>query len=294
MDIFVTKPHSVDKRLAGQERLDAYELKSQSERDFLFDESSLLEYLSNLPKDDSDSVIKRIHSWLTDLNSSEISTSSSDTIKVILQKHISRKEKVEHYFQLVIKNENECKIQFVPLHCRDSASYQLELEARSNVNENKTDDDDVSRVEAGADHFIVIRLSPGCGPRQRDWVRGRLVPRLLGWARSGHAAKTQVASVRLVGLEAYSTEYVRLKNKYATDIVSNWAESSDPEKFVHEDIGIAAYILLLWSQQREREQWAEDRRQSFVDLGCGNGLLVYNLTKEGHSGVGYDIRRRGI
>ena len=48
-----------------------------------------------------------------------------------LQKHISRKEKVEHYFQLVIKNENECKIQFVPLHCRDSASYQLELEARS-------------------------------------------------------------------------------------------------------------------------------------------------------------------
>ena len=79
LDIFVTKPHSVDKRLAGQETLEAYELKSQSERDFLFDESSLLEYLSNLPKDDSDSVIKRIHSWLTDLNSSKISTSSSDT-----------------------------------------------------------------------------------------------------------------------------------------------------------------------------------------------------------------------
>jgi len=293
LDIFVTKPHSVDKRLAGQERLDTYELREQSiERDFLFDEKALLEYLLNVHKDDS--VIERIHTWLTDLNSSDTSTSSSNTIKVILQKHISRKEKVEHYFQLVIKNKNECKIQFVPLNCRDSASYQLELEARTNVDENKTDDDDVSRVEAGADHVIVIRLSPGCGPRQRDWVRGRLVPRLLGWAQSGHTAQTQVASVSLVGLEAYSREYIRLKNKYATDIVSNWAESSDPEKFVHEDIGIAAYILLLWSQQREREQWAEDRRQSFVDLGCGNGLLVYILTMEGHSGVGYDIRRRGI
>ena len=113
LDIFVTKPHSVDKRLAGQERLDTYELRKQSiEQDFLFEEKALLEYLSNLHKDDS--VIERIHTWLTDLNSSDVSTSNSNTNKVILQKHISRKEKVEHYFQLVIKNENECKIQFVP------------------------------------------------------------------------------------------------------------------------------------------------------------------------------------
>ena len=95
-------------------------------------------------------------------------------------------------------------------------------------------------------------------------------------------------------LEAYSTEYARLKNKYGPDIVTNWTESSDPEKFVHEDIGIAAYILLLWSQQRAREQWTVTRKQTFVDLGCGNGLLVYILTMEGHSGVGFDIRRRGI
>lgn len=34
--------------------------------------------------------------------------------------------------------------------------------------------------------------------------------------------------------------------------------------------------------------------QRFVDLGCGNGLLVYILNSEGHKGVGFDIRRRKI
>jgi len=36
---------------------------------------------------------------------------------------------------------------------------------------------------------------------------------------------------------------------------------------------------LLWEQ--ERKETGEERKQSFVDLGCGNGLLVYLLSKEG-------------
>ena len=58
-------------------------------------------------------------------------------------------------------------------------------------------------------------------------------------------------------------EYSRLKSKYAGDLVSNWREASDPEKSVHEDIGIAAYLTCLWRGQKK----------TFVDLGCGNGLL---------------------
>lgn len=35
-------------------------------------------------------------------------------------------------------------------------------------------------------------------------------------------------------------------------------------------------------------------KQSFVDLGCGNGLLVHILSTEGHPGRGIDVRRRKI
>jgi hypothetical protein len=48
------------------------------------------------------------------------------------------------------------------------------------------------------------------------------------------------------------------------------------------DLAIAAYLVTLWED-------AEEKPKSFIDLGCGNGLLVYLLTKEGYPGVGLVI-----
>lgn len=44
----------------------------------------------------------------------------------------------------------------------------------------------------------------------------------------------------------------------------------------------------------ERTKTNSTQLQSFVDLGCGNGLLVYILSSEGHPGIGIDLRKRGI
>ena len=71
-----------------------------------------------------------------------------------------------------------------------------------------------------------------------------------------------------------------------------WPEVTDPLKFVYEDISIAAYLILLWKQERERKGLVSP--QSFVDLGCGNGLLVYILSGEGHKGLGIDLKKRKI
>ena len=53
-------------------------------------------------------------------------------------------------------------------------------------------------------------------------------------------------------------------------------------------MGIAAYLLLIWNQEGLKQPIR------FVDLGCGNGLLVYILFKEGHIGTGHDLRARKI
>ena len=68
-------------------------------------------------------------------------------------------------------------------------------------------------------------------------------------------------------------------------MVSGWTEKTDPEKFVHEDLAIATYLCLLWG---------DDEKVRFVDLGCGNGLLVYILSREGHCGTGLDLRSRKV
>ena len=73
--------------------------------------------------------------------------------------------------------------------------------------------------------------------------------------------------------------------------LQNWNESTNPEKFVHEDLAIASYLIILWEQADNN---CSRKKASFVDLGCGNGLLVYILNGEGHPGYGIDLRKRKI
>jgi len=81
--------------------------------------------------------------------------------------------------------------------------------------------------------------------------------------------------------------YARLKAKYARSLSQAWVESTDPGKHVFEDLGIAAFLIELWE-----EMYNDTAFNGFVDIGCGNGLLVHILLEEGYSGWGFDARRR--
>lgn len=86
----------------------------------------------------------------------------------------------------------------------------------------------------------------------------------------------------VVQKETFQDTYVRLKSTYAQSIISGWVENTDPSKHVFEDLGIAAFLICLWG----------NNKPTFVDVGCGNGLLVWILTQEGYNGYGVDMRRR--
>lgn len=81
--------------------------------------------------------------------------------------------------------------------------------------------------------------------------------------------------------------YILLKQKYAKQLVANWAEVTDPKKHVFEDLAIASFLILLWDQV-----YKDKSEFQFADLGCGNGLLVYILMQEGYNGFGIDARAR--
>ncbi|XP_012537223.1 probable tRNA (uracil-O(2)-)-methyltransferase [Monomorium pharaonis] len=126
-----------------------------------------------------------------------------------------------------------------------------------------------------------------------EWLKSKLFPRLMKWLnRENDNAGPRISSLSLVSVERYTSLYNQLKEKYGSRMVSVWPENTDPAKFVYEDVAIATYLLLLW--EKEREEKGTRELQSFVDLGCGNGLLVYILSNEGHKGIGIDLRRRKI
>ncbi|KAI5860755.1 DUF1613-domain-containing protein [Durotheca rogersii] len=83
------------------------------------------------------------------------------------------------------------------------------------------------------------------------------------------------------------TTYTRLKQSYARQLIKSWVEVTDPSKHVFEDLCIAAFLIELWAQM-----YRDSPFPGFVDIGCGNGLLVYILQAEGYSGWGFDARER--
>ncbi|XP_052802397.1 probable tRNA (uracil-O(2)-)-methyltransferase [Mya arenaria] len=123
------------------------------------------------------------------------------------------------------------------------------------------------------------------------WLRNQLLQKLARWSEQP-SLRTHVTSLRLVNVAEYSRLYSELKNRYGLHFAKIWPEKTNPEKYVFEDVAIATYLLCLWNTERQRT--GVDRKQSFADLGCGNGLLVHILMSEGHPGYGLDVRKRNI
>ncbi|KAG0215504.1 tRNA methyltransferase 44 [Mortierella sp. GBA30] len=124
--------------------------------------------------------------------------------------------------------------------------------------------------------------------------------------------KSRVQHDVLVPKDMYLSTYARMKENYAQKWVQSWPEKTDPRKFVFEDIAIAAWLVALWELERistsddnksgtsgdQQEDTASEKetmkKQTFVDLGCGNGLLTHILNEEGHKGTGIDIASRKV
>ena len=85
----------------------------------------------------------------------------------------------------------------------------------------------------------------------------------------------------------YQNTYTTLKQKYAADLINRWVEKTEPVKHVFEDLSIAAFLIELW-----KLMYCSSSFPGFVDIACGNGVLVYILIKEGYHGFGFDARRR--
>ncbi|XP_072659580.1 probable tRNA (uracil-O(2)-)-methyltransferase isoform X2 [Canis lupus baileyi] len=178
-------------------------------------------------------------------------------------------------------------VTFLPLEEDDRGNLKVET---SNVYQ-------IRLSQSREEWFISILIfcperwhSDGIVYPRPSWLGEELLARLARWSVDSKKSEFK-STLSLISIIKYSKTYQMLKEKYK-DMVKVWPEVTDPEKFVYEDVALAAYLLVLWEE--EREERGLTAKQSFVDLGCGNGLLVHILSTEGHPGRGIDVRRRKI
>ncbi|XP_005408833.2 PREDICTED: probable tRNA (uracil-O(2)-)-methyltransferase [Chinchilla lanigera] len=189
--------------------------------------------------------------------------------------------------EIVLQDVPNGTVTFLPLEEDDEGNLEVKT---SNVYQ-------IQLSHSQAEWFISVLIfcpekwqSDGVIHPRPAWLGAELLGRLARWCVASRKSEFR-STLSLVSISRYSALYQELKEKYR-DMVKVWPEVTDPEKFVYEDVAIAAYLLILWEE--ERAERGVSARQSFVDLGCGNGLLAHILCSEGHPGRGIDVRRRKI
>ncbi|KAK3546453.1 hypothetical protein QTP70_026306 [Hemibagrus guttatus] len=293
VDVWIKKPHVVNKRLCGATETEYRDVSSEELELCLCSLTGV--NLRDLPG---------ILSFLSTGHQTVPSWSVGG--RTIIPKAVIQSNGPKLYKEIVVKDLNGQTVTFLPVEekseghiiLRETNIYQIQLQEQ-------TDDGILSLHTLRPDQWY----SDGVAYPKLTWLTSELLPKLARWATDSKATEFK-STLSLIPVEKYSILYQQLKNKYK-GIVKVWPEVTDPEKFVFEDVAIATYLLKCPSELLKENQpgfnatvqvlWAEERaekgttsRQSFVDLGCGNGLLVHILNNEGHPGKGIDIRKRKI
>ncbi|KAG4076749.1 hypothetical protein HA402_002036 [Bradysia odoriphaga] len=290
--LYLDIPHTVNKRLAGTVPWSYCKtFQDISTENF----AELRNYLRNEREYNGDSVLDFLKQNHIDavrcpgafLDNMASTASKSDTAlqddKVLMLRRLLPKNKNLYgtVNELVLIDFSSKSASFVPVDTANGVSpfsFKVSLTSDNLISVEVIGDDE-------SDKKVFV------------WIKHCLLPKLVKWcdqeeSENGQGIVSNVPSLSLVNIEEYNDLYNELKTKYGLEMVKIWPESTDPSKFVYEDVAIATYLLLIWRQERIKRETT--KLQSFVDLGCGNGLLVYILSSEGHPGYGVDIRKRGI
>ncbi|ETN61211.1 putative tRNA (uracil-O(2)-)-methyltransferase [Anopheles darlingi] len=286
VDIYLFKTHVINKKLFGVKTLSVSIYKYRNETDDLVErfceERDLEEHLSERGYE-----LTRAVEELNSPSVDRLARCGGDGLIIVNR--------------LLPKNVNS--LDSLDVVCLvDFRSHTLYLKRQRSGLENNLFPSFAFVVQAQSEGKLSIRCRSGDTTDDRSivWLRDVLLCRMMKWIeasspRSEMADGTNatIHSLAMIDdMEEYNQVFHELKQKYGLSMVSIWPECTDPQKFVFEDIAIATYLIVLWRQERRSN--AECAMQSFVDLGCGNGLLVYILASEGHRGYGVDLRKRKL
>lgn len=284
--VWIERPHIVNRRLMGVDICSNWLIEIDREKYVNIVSDSLYKLLrEDYTIQDLDvKIILQNYYTLRECNQADVWEENGNISELFIQtRRLLPKQpnKFKIQKEIIILDRRERKVTFLSPHCSENNccltpefDYRLVLTDYNRINlEKKVDHDKVSN-----NHSV-------------QWLETCVLRKISNWAKQCSKVKP-IPSLNIIPISRYYIIYNRLKEKYWKKLIKIWPETTDPVKYIYEDIAIASYLLTLFELEKETKHTTQ--KQTFVDLGCGNGLLVYLLISEGHSGIGIDIRKRKI
>ncbi|XP_070503715.1 probable tRNA (uracil-O(2)-)-methyltransferase [Chironomus tepperi] len=266
VQIYLKKPQVVNRKLNTSKNILTARTKVKSE--------DLLKILSSANETADDLLI---------LNGIECTTTKLEDEFSHLDEH--QEETIFSFDKIIPRNIAKHKLCFqLTIFCKKTNSVSFFA-----INDCTKILPDVYYTIKFCDKQLQLLLNLNDFEEESNWLQYVLIKKLKNWIESYEEDNNErIESHSLINDEEYSSLYAELKEKYGRKFEEIWTEEvTDPKKYIYEDIAIAAYLITFWKSHTER-------KPSFIDLGCGNGLLVAILSLEGYKGYGIDLRKRKI
>ncbi|XP_054164197.1 probable tRNA (uracil-O(2)-)-methyltransferase [Oppia nitens] len=278
--VYIERPNLINKRLMGSHVLNCWHINDNHNNNNII-ELMRISSLSDIKQRLEDCV------QISDIQLSHLLSIGG---RFLIVRQLLLKQSLKHLSQDSHNDSNKDVIDYVLVDISNTETVFISF---------ISNDDKCHVIPESSHKFLLnglqeIEIKYLFGDEPNIWLNEKVLPKLQQWMRQELEGNQTSGSLQLISVDTYCLTYNRLKKTYGQPLVEMWKkyETTDPLKFVFEDIAIASYLIVLWEEERQLKQ--TDVKQSFVDIGCGNGLLVYLLTNEGYKGLGIDLRKRNI
>ncbi|KAG2465898.1 TRM44 methyltransferase, partial [Polypterus senegalus] len=279
VDVWIHKPHVINKRLCGVQIEESGEVPDSELEDRLtalcYSEPPNIKEVVNLLK--YDGVENMFH--------------RHENKMVIVRTLIPKVNNTDGLFnkEIIVKDPESHCVTFLPLESNEGGSFALK---KSNIYQiqlkqiscEEWQDTHGKHAGRGVDSLsyrqvrLLWRTQGGATPTNSKTIGydDNSQSHAHDFGRNDTESTASFIFICRGGLMYFRATLTVHRGMFLTEV---WPEVTDPEKFVYEDVAIATYLLVMWEEERKEKGLIE--KQSFVDLGCGNGLLVHILSNEG-------------